>query len=276
MITQEINVYMDVTDLPEIRMVAGDVGRMIYPYVYTNRNADEPLDLTTYTLRIILIKPDKTFVIADFYDGAIELPEQAGAVTGRGYYQLRVSKSGEEIYSGQGDFIVDDYILNDSMVESIAEVDGYQFPDDFLTQGADVVSQEELEETLEDYATKTYVDDAIAGASSYMETILFNDDNPSYFTPSSPKTIILNDDYTNYDILVIDCCENSFPTARSQIWLLTSMILTDPTLYNATISTIYNNWSSPAFTVIDGTHFSFKGYDSSTPMRLYKITGIKW
>lgn len=153
MVTQNLKIIMDDRKLPDIRMVSGDVGRDIFPAVYPSEDAEEALDLTVYQLRVIFIKPDNTFVIQDYLDGMIEIPEQAGAVTGRGFYQIRLSKEGEEIYSGQGDFYIDDQILNDSMVESLAVVNGLQFPDDFLTKG---------EFDPDDYATKQYVDDAIA------------------------------------------------------------------------------------------------------------------
>lgn len=153
MVTQNIKIIMDDRKLPDIRMVSGDVGRDIFPVVYPYEDAEESLDLTVYELRAIFIKPDNTFVIQDYLDGMIEIPEQAGAVTGRGFYQIRISRTGEEIYSGQGDFYIDDQILNDSMVESVAEVNGYTFPDDFLTRG---------DFDPDDYATKKYVDDAIA------------------------------------------------------------------------------------------------------------------
>lgn len=161
MVTQNIKIIMDDSKLPDIRMVSGDVGRDIFPAVYASEDSEEALDLTVYQLRVIFIKPDNTFVIEDYLDGMIEIPEQAGAITGRGFYQIRLSKDGEEIYSGQGDFYVDDQVLNDSMVESVAEVNGLQFPDDFLT--SDDLSDYVKQEQLEDYATKQYVDDAIAG-----------------------------------------------------------------------------------------------------------------
>lgn len=160
MVTQNLKIIMDNRKLPDIRMVSGDVGRDIFPAVYPSEDAEEALDLTVYQLRVIFIKPDNTFVIEDYLDGMIEIPEQAGAVTGRGFYQIRISKTGEEIYSGQGDFYIDDQILNDSMVESIAEVNGMQFPDDFLT-AADLENYV-TQDQIEDMATKTYVDDAIA------------------------------------------------------------------------------------------------------------------
>lgn len=161
MVTQQIRLYMDDTELPEIRMVSGDVGREIVLYVYPNKDSTESLDLTTFELRVIFIKPDKTFVIQDYFDGIMDIPSQVGSVVGQGYYQIRLSKAGEEIYSAQGDLIIDDYILDDSMVESVAEVNGMKFPDDFLTSAdlSDYVKQEQLE----DYATKQYVNDAIAG-----------------------------------------------------------------------------------------------------------------
>ena len=296
MITQRITVDVNHTKAPDpiVCRIGEQNTRTIRfePVEYV----DGVAEAVTYnqenpTAMLRILKPDNTFVMVNagraepddrvVFD--VILPAEASQVTGIGVYDFRIYDSALEepepadfLYTFQGKFIIDDDMITDEMIESVAAVNGYTFPDDFLTQGADVVSQEELDETLEDYATKTYVDDAIAGASSYSETVLYNDDNPSYFTPSAPKNVELSDDYTNYDMLVLEVCENSFPTYRSQIWLLTSMIRADGTIYNGTISTLYNAWSSPAFTVTDSTHFAFKGVDSGTPMRLYKITGIKW
>lgn len=166
MVTQQIKLYMDDTELPEIHMVSGDVGREIVLYVYPNKESTESLDLTTFELRVIYIKPDKTFVIQDYIDGIMDIPTQVGAVVGNGYYQIKLSKAGEEIYSAQGNLIIDDYILNDSMVESVAEVNGMKFPDDFLTSAdlSDYVKQEEIA----DMATKTYVDNAISEIPSTL------------------------------------------------------------------------------------------------------------
>lgn len=135
MVTQEITIYLDNVDpLDPIRMVSGDIGREIRFTVYRRHDVTEPIDLETYSAEVTFIKPDKTFVNEVLDTDQLEIPEQAGAVTGRGYYQVRIYTAGtHQIYSGQGDFIVDDNILNAEVIESVAEIDGYKFPDDFYT-----------------------------------------------------------------------------------------------------------------------------------------------
>ena len=134
----------------------------------------------------------------------------------------------------------------------------------------------EVEYITQDYEPLVELAEAGWGGSSYAETVLYNNDSPTYFTPATPLNAELSDDYTNYNMLVMEVAENSFPSYRSQIMLLTSMINTSSSIYNGAITTIYNQWSLPAFTVTDSTHFQFKGADSSTPMLLYKIVGIKF
>lgn len=148
MVTQEITIYLDNVDpLDPIRMVSGDIGREIRFTVYRRHDVSEPINLENYSAEVTFIKPDKTFVIEDLDTDQLEIPEQAGAVTGRGYYQVRIYTAGtHQIYSGQGDFIIDETVLSTEMIESVAEVNGYEFPDDFLTS-----------KDLTDYATKDYV-----------------------------------------------------------------------------------------------------------------------
>lgn len=133
--------------LPDIKIVAGDNGVEIQLEMYSMPDSKTPIDLETYYADLIIIKPDNTFTITTFDNDTVEIPEQAGAVSGRGFYQIKIYTSGDhKIYTGQGNFIVDDYILNDRILESISEVNGLVFPDDFLTSA-----------DLSNYATKDYV-----------------------------------------------------------------------------------------------------------------------
>lgn len=233
---------MDDTELPDIRMVSGDVGREIVLYVYPNKDSTESLDLTTFELRVIYIKPDKTFVIQDYIDGIMDIPTQVGAVVGNGYYQIRLSKAGEEIYTAQGNLIIDDYILNDSMVKSVAEVNGLLFPDDFLTSA-----------DLTNYATKQYVNDAIAEIPVPLDNYSTTEKVVGAWIDGSTVYEITIDigaditiNYNGYDIttlipsginLCISCngqCDtyhSSIPllidyTSRNQTWHIYSSILT--------------------------------------------------
>lgn len=133
--------------LPDIKIVAGDNGVELQLEMYSMPDSKTPIDLETYYADLIIIKPDNTFTITTFVNDTVEIPEQAGAVSGRGFYQIKIYTSGDhKIYTGQGNFIVDDYILNDRILESISEVNGLVFPDDFLTSA-----------DLSNYATKDYV-----------------------------------------------------------------------------------------------------------------------
>ena len=103
-----------------------------------------------------IVKPDGTFTIttAELISGPGELqefrfyiPEAATQVSGIGSYDIRIQEDGEEniVYSAQGRFICDDNMLTDEMIESVAEVNGLIFPDDFATT-------ENMEEIVEEVA----------------------------------------------------------------------------------------------------------------------------
>lgn len=112
-----------------------------------------------------LVKPDRTFVMQDltsvleepdtgFYSFELVPDEYMSQVAGIGYYDIRINDSDTEeefLYTVQGRVLIDDDMITDSMIESVAASNGLIFPDDFLTSAE-----------LSNYATKQYVDDAIA------------------------------------------------------------------------------------------------------------------
>lgn len=152
MVTQKLTIRLDETELPEIRMVSGDIGREIQIEVYAREDSENPINLESYSAEITLIKPDNTFIMDNFTIDKYELPEQAGAVSGKGYYQIKIFTAGtHQIYTGQGPFLVDDMILSDDVIESSSIAFGDRFPEDF--------------------ATKTWVDEEIAHAElgTYVE-----------------------------------------------------------------------------------------------------------
>lgn len=120
------------------------------------------IDAENIFAKFRIVKPDNTFVIMDasLYlpsDPSIfvvTLPETATQVAGLGYYDLRIGDGETQdtfLYSAGGRFIIDDDMLTAEMIASVASVNGLVFPDDFLTSA-----------DMEDYATKEYVNDAIA------------------------------------------------------------------------------------------------------------------
>lgn len=132
MITQQINISFTSAMAETIRIHTGESGRQI---IFTPDFLEAiPND---HGADVIIVKPDNTFVIAAASidtDGKIyvTIPEQAGAVSGVGNYILKVYDNDNLcIYSACGGFYIDDHLLMDEMLESIAEVYGYQFPQDF-------------------------------------------------------------------------------------------------------------------------------------------------
>lgn len=132
MITQQINISFTSAMAETIRIHTGESGRQI---IFTpDFLEDIPND---HEADMIIVKPDNTFVIAAASigsDGKIytTIPEQAGAVSGVGNYILKVYDNENLcIYSACGGFYIDDHLLTDEMLESIAEVYGYRFPQDF-------------------------------------------------------------------------------------------------------------------------------------------------
>ena len=129
MLVQTIQISFSSYAADTIRIHTGETGREILfaPDMEISGN---------YSADFIVIKPDDTFVIAaaTITEGKInvEIPEQAGAVAGAGHYILKIYDSGNVcIYSASGGFMVDDHLLTDGIIESVAEVYGYSFPQDF-------------------------------------------------------------------------------------------------------------------------------------------------
>ena len=179
MLTSEIKVDVNEHKAPDIYARVGENNTrrvLIKPGYYDD--SGEWVGLTTVEdsirVQFRMVKPDNTFVVVDLPISIVEDPitfrvmltPEMCQVSGTGYYDVRIGdgEEGEFLYTANGRFIIDDNMLSDSMIESIAAVNGLIFPDDFLTSADldDYVKEEELE----DYATKGYVDTAIAGIPS--------------------------------------------------------------------------------------------------------------
>lgn len=129
MLAQTITISFSSFAADTIRIHTGETGREI-AFVPDMEISDN------YSADFIVIKPDDTFVIAaaTITNGNIivTIPEQAGTVAGAGHYILKIYDSGNVcIYSASGGFMVDDHLLTDGIIESVAEAYGYTFPQDF-------------------------------------------------------------------------------------------------------------------------------------------------
>lgn len=151
MILQTIQLPFDAGTADTIYTKQGETGRGIW--------FDFPFDipaaeLDNYKCEFIAVKPDDTFVIEDaglsthgegegddivYHTIAqLTLPEQVSAAKGTGSYIIKIYDyvhDNDLIYSAAGGLYVDDHLLLDSLIESIAEANGYNFPDDFATIG---------------------------------------------------------------------------------------------------------------------------------------------
>lgn len=152
MITQEIPISLLMEPQKNLIFRRGDFGNQIkikFP------------DLTGITsAEFRLIKPDDTFVVSTGEivenDILITITDQMSVKSGLCIFNLRLINDSSNIYTYVGRALIDDNINMDQYAESVAEVNGLVFPDDFLTSA-----------DLSNYATKEYVNDAIAAIPTY-------------------------------------------------------------------------------------------------------------
>ena len=90
-----------------------------------------------------ILKPSGNFVIVPMSKSVLAtgetafdvvLPASANTAKGSGYYDIRITSDTDKYYfTAQGDFLIDDNIITDEVLEDVSEVNGLIFPDDFLT-----------------------------------------------------------------------------------------------------------------------------------------------
>ena len=132
MIVQTIEISLSKGRAPDLLAHVAESGREIEMIPDVELSADD------YTAEIDTVKPDGTFTMTNCIidaDGHIIAPiiEQAVAVKGLCHYIIKIYNDDLVIYSACGSLWVDDHLITDDMIESIAEVNGYRFPQDFPT-----------------------------------------------------------------------------------------------------------------------------------------------
>lgn len=132
MIVQTIEISMTKGRAADILAHVGEEGREIEFIPDVELSADD------HTAEIDTVKPDGTFTMTTCSigaDGHIIAPitPQAVAVKGLCHYIIKIYNDDIVIYSACGSLWVDDHLITDDMIESIAEVNGYRFPQDFAT-----------------------------------------------------------------------------------------------------------------------------------------------
>lgn len=128
---------------------------------------------------IEIVKPDGLFVIEhctiDNNRIVVPIPEQATTVRGMAHYIIKVKQADEAvIFSASGTIWVDDGLITDDMLESIAQVYGLKFPDDFLTTAdlTDYVTIQDLEAALQPYALSADIPEIEANPAGTASTTL--------------------------------------------------------------------------------------------------------
>lgn len=200
---------------PAVTLRIGDTMRQ------TELTVDNEVDLSECTAELYMVKPDSTFVIAactitEDNSIIVSWPEQAAAVKGLGEYCILISNIDDDgIFSARGPVWIDDHVITEDMIESVAEVNGYTFPDDFATK-------DDITAVIDD---DTISEDKTWSSSKINEAILENYDNTEkvigtwFNKPLYSKSAILsasdihNGDYQKYmdimadnsDMVIVPC-----------------------------------------------------------------------
>ena len=120
----------------------GETGRVINFEILKD---GVPVYLSAYDVAFSLYKPDGNFVIAecvvDDDTASVTETEQMTAVCGVGYFDLKISDNDEIIYTYNGLVLIDTPVITTEVINSLSEVFGLTFPDDFqekLTAGENI------------------------------------------------------------------------------------------------------------------------------------------
>lgn len=133
MITLKGKIDLNFEKAPDVALRLGDTMREV------EFELVQDVDLSNCTVSVFVVKPDSTFVITTgtiTEDGKIVIAwsDQVAAVKGLGEYCIRISDNNDGyVFSARGKIWIDDHCITDDMIESVAEVNGYVFPDDFAT-----------------------------------------------------------------------------------------------------------------------------------------------
>jgi len=148
MITQKIIARTDSLKLDKIISRYGEdsMRQVVFIIVRPEPDSEELIPITipedaVGSFRIL--KPSGNFVIVPMNKSVLAsgetafdvvLPASANTAKGSGYYDIRITSNTDKYYfTAQGDFIIDDNIISDEVLEDVSEVNGLVFPDDFLT-----------------------------------------------------------------------------------------------------------------------------------------------
>ena len=130
--TAEVTFNLNEIKLPTIICRNEETGRQIQFTLVDD--SGEPVTLpSTATYTFMMIKPDGNFYETLLTSGLLTVSDQLTASGGLGHYAIKITDTDTLIYSGQGGILIDDHLITDDTIDSVSEVYGLHFPDDFLT-----------------------------------------------------------------------------------------------------------------------------------------------
>lgn len=141
---------------------------------------DVELNGDTYSAELVIVKPDMTFTINtatidNDRNIIVTIPSQATVVKGVAQYLVRIYNNNTDVYSAYGELWVDDNLLTDDVIESVAEVNGYTFPDDFALK-SEIPEIDDTETTTTKTWSSEKISNEIASATPSADTFIDDDD----------------------------------------------------------------------------------------------------
>lgn len=111
--------------------------------------------------------------------------------------------------------------------------------------------------------------------TEYCETVLYDNPDGIEFYPNSIKTIQLAESFKHYQALFITAAESGTSNYRNTSIIPTSSISIESDYYINTYCTI-KEYATPSIKFNSETEVSLRGSSSDTPMKVYKIVGVKY
>ncbi len=207
MITQKIIARTDSLKLDKIISRYGEdsMRQVVFIIVRPDPESEELIPITipedaVGSFRIL--KPSGNFVIVPMSKSVLAtgetafdvvIPASANTAKGSGYYDIRITSDTDKYYfTAQGDFLIDDNIISDEVLEDVSEVNGLVFPDDFLTrEDAGAVIDDTTTSTESTWSSNKINEELESHAIEVTQDILYN--------ASSMSEREINVDLTAYD-----------------------------------------------------------------------------